>query len=347
MSFSGLTGQQELRYLLSRALVGDKLSHANLLTGPSGSGKKSWGKALSQSVLCSNRNGAEPCMQCSSCRSFLRGNNPDFFFIEPEGSRIKIGQIRSVRESFYLRGSRKVCLIDQAEMMTAEASSSMLKILEEPPAGLFFILLAEQPRLLFDTILSRCQHFRLKPLDRTEIIELLEINKNISVEKADLLARITGGLPGYAYQLADDEAFEERFEEAKTLAYNLSSGCDSAHQLLAWAFSLSEREDLIHFLELVCFFFRDGLIQNLCYMGEESVSPKQASMWVESVSPAGLEEAVILINSTIYDMLTTNVNRRLLLEKMLILLQRRLSKCPGLSEFVSGRPEKPTTLNRL
>lgn len=347
MSFSSLTGQQDLRYLLDRALVGDKLNHAILLTGPSGSGKKSWGKALSQSILCSNLNGSEPCMHCSSCRSFLNGNHPDYFIVEPDGRRIKIDQIRSIRESFYLHGSRKVCLIDYAEMMTAEASSSLLKILEDPPAEMYFILLAEQPRLLFDTILSRCQRFRLKPLSRAEIIELLGINKNISAEKANLLARITGGLPGYAYQLAEDESFEGRFEEAKTLAYNLASGRDSAHQLLSWALSLSEREDLIHFLELVCFFYRDGLVQNLSHMGEDFLSPKQASTWIESVSPAGLEEAVMLINSTIYEMLTTNVNRRLILEKMLILLQRRLSQCPGLSEFVSDRPERPTTLNRL
>lgn len=345
MISNSLAGQQELRSALTGALSANKLGHAILLTGSSGSGKKSWGRLLAQALLCPENSGIEPCMKCFSCRSFLSGNNPEFFFVEPDKRRIKIEQFRSIRERFYLSGSIKVCLVDCADMMTAEASSSLLKVLEEPPPGLYFILLAEQPRLLFDTIVSRCQRYTLQPLSRSEIIELLGRERPVNKEKAALLSRLSRGLPGQAIKLADDEQFEDRYQEARTLAYNLVSGSDSALRLLSLAASLAERNDLIPFLELVCLFYRDGLVQNLCHRGVLLLETDQAPAWIENVSTDGLEEAVLLLNDVMHQINATNVNRRLLLEMTLIMLQRRLSQCPELSGFDSGGLERPTTLN--
>ncbi len=329
MNFNKLIGQSELRSLLHSTLLDGKLSHATLLTGPSGSGKKSWARILAQSILCADESTVEPCETCNSCRNYKSGNHPGLFFIEPDGRRIKIEQLRTIREKFYLSGGKKVCLMDDAEKMTAETASSLLKILEEPPADLYFILIAEEPRFLLDTIVSRCQRYTLYPLRCEEVKELLIKEKEISEEKADLLARISGGLPGRAFQLADDEAFEERFREAKTLAFNIASGCDSVRQLLSWALFLSEKDDIIPFLELVCMIYRDGLVQNLCRSGESIITPEEQSSWIESVKPAAFEEAIFLINDAVCKINDTNANRRLLLERMLILLQRRLTKCPG------------------
>ena len=335
MSFDRLVGQEEIRGLLFRAISRESINHALLLTGPAGSGKKSWGKLLAMAILCPERDGVDPCLKCSSCRSFQSGNHPGYYFIGPDGRNIKIEQIRTVRESFYLQGNKKVCLIENAELMTAEASSSLLKILEEPPAGLHFILLSKQTRFLFDTIVSRCQRYNLRPLNCGELTSLLVNEHNISSEKAVTLARISGGLPGLAFDLLEDNKFEERYEEAKTLAYNLATGCDSARQLLSWASYLSEKEDLVLFLELLCLFYRDEMVQNLC--------SSEPAAWLAHLPSDGLEEAVMLINSIINEMNTTNVNRRLLLEKSLIMLQRRLSQCQKLSGYALSRPEKHTT----
>ncbi len=337
MSFKNLIGQHELRRLLFGALTEKKLSHSILLTGPSGSGKKSWGRALSMAILCSHRVEEEPCMKCFSCRSFLNGNHSDFFGLSPDGRNIKIDQIRSLRQKFYFQGSIKVCMVNQAEAMTAEASSSLLKILEDPPEDLHFILLAKQPRHLFDTIVSRCQRYVLMPLSCSEVTRLLLDKKHLSEEKAALIARVSGGLPGYAFELAEDEHFEGRFEEVKTLAYNLAIGCDSAMQLLSWARYLSDREDLTNILELLCMIYRDGMIQKLSVEGSMN--------WFADIDSAGLEDSVLLISNVMYEFNNTNVNRRLLLEKLLVLLQRRLSKCQKSSGFGSSRLEKPTILN--
>lgn len=325
MSYDQLTGQNELRRMLSAALENGKLSHAVLISGPSGSGKTSWGKLLSQALLCPDHKGIKPCMICKSCHAFLNGNHTEFYYLEPEKRKLKTKQFRLIRERLYLGDNTKVCLIDQAETMTAETASSLLKILEEPPSGLTFILLADQPGAIFDTILSRCQRYTLQPMSSAEIYELLVKYNKADEDKASLLARLSGGLPGYAFDMADDADFDERFREAKTLAYNIATGRDSAVQLLSWAASLAEREDLIHLLELVALIYRDGLMQSLCRRGDDIYRFEKPLVWTETVSSTGLEEAILLINNTIYELVATNVNCRLLLEKMLIMLQRRLA----------------------
>lgn len=329
MSFKALAGQEELRRSLTKMLIQDRLSHAILLAGPSGSGKKSWGRALAQAVLCINRRGSEACLECLSCRQFSSGNHPEYFFIEPESRKIKIEQVRSLRMSFHLLGDRKVCLINRAETMTPEASSSLLKVLEDPPEGLYFILLAEQPQLLFDTILSRCQRYTLQPLQQEEIQGLLVKTKGLSVDKAILLSRISGGTPGRAIEFAEDENFDQRFEEAELLASSLASGGYSSYHLISKAASLAERDDLLLFLDLLCFFFRDSLVGRLCRRERLLLNCALPAPGKGSHHLAGMEEIIRLIDSTVYELTATNVNRRLLLEKMLIMMQRRLTQCPG------------------
>ncbi len=325
MSYDQLEGQDELRSLLTAAIKSDTLSHAIMLCGPSGSGKTSWGKLLAQALLCPDSDGIKPCMSCGSCRSFINDNHPEFYYLAPDKKRLKTEQFKSLRERFYLGGAKKVCLIDQAETMTGETSSSLLKILEDPPDGLTFILLVEQPRAVFDTILSRCRRYHLLPLDCEQIYNLLVASNKAHGEKAELLARLSGGLPGYAFKMAEDEGFDDRLKEAKTLAYNIAIGHDSAAQLLNWAATLADRDDLVLLLELVVLLYRDALMQNLCRSGDFALEMGTPAAWTESVSSEGLEEAVILLNDTVYEIVKTNVNRRLLLEKTLITLQRRLS----------------------
>lgn len=326
--FDELLGQDELRRALSGDLLRGTLGHALLITGPAGSGKKSWAMALARAILCEKRSEGNCCLSCDSCHLFDSGNHPEFFLIRPDGRNIKIEQIRAVRGSFYLLGGNKVCLIEQAETMTAEASSSLLKILEDPPAGLFFVLMAEQVQQLFDTIVSRCRRYKLLPLDTAQVRDLLMQKMDIDEDRAAFLARFSGGLPGRALKLAVDGDFEKRFSEAKTMAYNLASGRDSAHQLLLWASSLADREDLFSFLELLCLFYRDSLVRSICTGERLLMAPGRQLYELKADAAAGLEEVVLVINEALHEMVATNVNRRLLLEKMLILIQRGLNKCP-------------------
>lgn len=327
MNFSNLIGQESLRSTLVRLLKEDRLSHAVLLAGPSGSGKQTWGLALAKAILCTDLASGEACNNCVSCRQFASNNHPEYFILEPDGTKLKIDQIRLIRNRFHLVGGKKVCLIKQAEVMTAEASSSLLKILEEPPEGLHFILLSEQPGQLFETILSRCQRYFLHPLKQKDIQYLLTCYKSISKEKASILARMSRGIPGRAYNLAEDEAFDRRRETAESLAIKVISGNESVYHLLEQAHALAEREDLLSFLELLCYAFRDCLIKNYCRDNRLLIDPSRLSLTERDLEVSCLEEAVCLINTISYELAATNVNRRLLIEKMLIMMQRRFNQC--------------------
>ncbi|HPU02158.1 MAG: DNA polymerase III subunit delta' [Firmicutes bacterium] len=329
MGFKDLIGQAELRRALEGALRTGAVSHAVLISGPPGSGKKSWGLALAEAVLCMEREGRDSCGRCLSCRQFRAGCHPDFFHLRPEGRRLGIDQIRRLRGRFFLEGDSRVCLIEEAELMTAEASASLLKILEEPPPRLYFILLSGRPRQLPRTIVSRCQRFTLRPLTGEEMVELLRQRQGLSPEKALLLSRLSKGLPGVALELAEDPLFEKRIAEASKLAYSLAACSQTPRELLFLAESLSEREDLSFFLELLCLFYRDALIYLLCGSRAPLLQPSAAERWAGVASAAALEEALALLQKLLQELGETNVNRRLALEGTLLQLKRRFASCPG------------------
>lgn len=326
MRITALKGHEELRRALERDLHRATVSHATLFTGPAGSGKKSWGKALALALLCSNSRGIEPCGECLDCRQFLSGNHPRFFTLKPLSSRLKVEQIREVRSLFYLEGGNRVCLIEEAERMTDAACSSLLKILEEPPPDLYFILLAEHPRRLFSTIVSRCRRFTLNPLDHETIMGIFSETPDLSPSRAAVVSRLSGGLPGTALELAGDNLLEERYRDAASLVFHFRSGHSRPHELLDRAAALAEREDLLSFLEALHHFLRDGLVWNLCGSKKLLANPEHACAWEEKIAFRNIEDAIEIVNAIITEIRDTNVNRRLAMERMLIILRRRLSR---------------------
>ena len=326
MDFKLLKGQAGLKRTLNGMIAGDTVSHAVLFCGPPGIGKRTWGSILARTLLCTGGGGAMPCGQCLSCRQFQSGNHPRFFYLEPQGRRIKIDQIRQIRGRFFLEGGNSVCLIAGADSMTAEAASSILKILEEPPPALYFILLAAQPGRLLSTILSRCQRFTLLPLSNQEIRDILKEKFNLSPAREALASHLCGGNPGSAMALAEDEALERRYADAAELIRELAPGKScTPRDLLMRAATLTEREDLLALLELVQVILRDGLIWQLSGREDLLLNPGSRLIWEKLSLARCLEDAVELVNTTINDLLTTNVNRRLTVEGLLLMLQRRMS----------------------
>ncbi len=323
MLWAHLHEQEQMRLALQADLLAGTVSHAVLITGPSGSGKRTWGKILAHALLCPDRRGAEPCLECSSCRLFASGNHPHFFYLEPKGQTIKIEQIREIRGKFFFEGDPRVCLIHQADRMTAEACSSLLKILEEPPEGLYFILLAEQPHQLYSTIVSRCRRYSLQPLSPAAIASILEQRAGIDRAKASIISRMSKGLPGVALEMAEDPGFESRIREASRLGARLSAGDLRPREILEQALVLSEREDLMPFLEMLFLYYRDGLVQKLCHNEALLVNPSQDVSALEKLEPHALVAALELLHATLKEFKSTNVNRRLAMEGLLIQLQRR------------------------
>jgi len=142
------------------------LSHAYIITGGSPAGREAFAQKLTAAYLCEG--GEVPCGTCRHCRKVSGGIHPDVSRVTllPDKREINVDQARAIRTDVYIRpneGKRKVYIIDPADQMRHEGQNALLKVLEEGPAYAAFLLLAEQPGKLLETIRSRCEQLTLPP----------------------------------------------------------------------------------------------------------------------------------------------------------------------------------------
>lgn len=193
------------------------LPHALLLTGPEGIGKGAFAQALATRLLCENATTESACGACPSCRWFASGNHPDYRYVIPEADadgdseptegekkkasrQIRIDQIRALEDFVFVGGHRngaRVVVVEPAEAMNVPAANSLLKILEEPPSSVYFILVSSQWRRLLPTIRSRCRVLKLPRPSLSEARQWLAGEGD--AQSAELLP-LMGGAPLLALQ---------------------------------------------------------------------------------------------------------------------------------------------------
>ncbi|MBC8248738.1 MAG: DNA polymerase III subunit delta' [Anaerolineales bacterium] len=199
--------------LLKRALAGERVAHAYLLTGPPQIGKRSLALNFAQALNCLDEE--KPCGHCLACNKIAHGHHPDVQVIEGEGGTLKIDQMRTLRHEAALsplEGRWKVYIIRQMEQATAEAANCLLKTLEEPPAHVILMLTASEAEALLPTIVSRCQVLNLRPLATETVQRVLQDRWGVDVERARLLARLSGGRLGWAAAASQNDALLEQRE---------------------------------------------------------------------------------------------------------------------------------------
>ncbi|KUK53136.1 MAG: DNA polymerase III, gamma/tau subunit [Desulfotomaculum sp. 46_296] len=260
--FSEIYGQNNAIDLLRRSFDRRMVSHAYLFCGPSGVGKKTCAVAFARALLCRQPLKGDACGECRSCRQVEGGNHPDFIKVEPDGGSIKIEQAREIQRRMTLapfQGGRQICLIDRAESMTDEAANCFLKILEEPPAGVVFLLICVQPYALPATVLSRCQQVLFQLLPISQVALILAGSPGVKQEEADLTALLSGGSVGQAIDLLSGGALAERRKQlAQTINAIDSAGPGEACRL---AGSLSgSREETLAWIQGLMLWYRDLLV---------------------------------------------------------------------------------------
>lgn len=191
-SFGEVVGQEHVVQTITNALTGDMLSHCYLLTGPKGSGKTTIARLLAKAVNCENlqKNG-EPCNKCSSCEEINSGRAIDLIEIDAASNR-GIDDVRELREGIRFSPTRlkyKVFIIDESHQLSKDAANALLKMLEEPPSHVLFILATTELHKMIPTIISRCQRFDFRRLTVSEILQKLEKiveKEKIKIEPAAL-----------------------------------------------------------------------------------------------------------------------------------------------------------------
>ena len=199
-TFADLVGQQHVTDTLKNAIENDRVAHAYIFSGARGVGKTTAARILAKALNCVNGPTAAPCGACASCTEIAAGTSLDVIEIDAASNR-GIDQIRELREMvrYAPAASRsKVVILDEAHMLTGEASNALLKTLEEPPDRVIFVMATTEPENLADTIRSRSQHFHFRALTFAEITgRLQEIadKENLKIEAGALavLARMAEG----------------------------------------------------------------------------------------------------------------------------------------------------------
>lgn len=211
-------GHQQNKEFLQKLLKPGSRPHALLFYGMGGIGKKMLALHFAKTFLCKSAD-KKPCGICESCRLMDIENNsfahPDFYLLTAEeaGKDIKIEQVKEMAKQAAFApvlSEHKVCIIDDAGQMTAEAANSLLKLLEEPPPGWLFILITQQAERLLPTVLSRVVRLRFDAPDSSAVQQILKA-KGIT-QNTQVLAALAGGSPGRALSYNQADIFAIRRE---------------------------------------------------------------------------------------------------------------------------------------
>jgi DNA polymerase-3 subunit delta' len=231
--------------LLQQAIVSGRLSHAYLFTGPAQVGKTTLARALAQALLCERQAGA-PCGECRTCQRIAQARYPDVQLITAEKNTIQIDQVRTLQADAALsplEGRRKVFIIREIERATLPAANALLKTLEEPPPQVILLLTSVRRDLLLPTILSRCQVVGLRPVPTGQVRVALVERWGVEPERADLLARLSGGRLGWAVRAHTDR---ELWQARATHLDDLLALTTEGHVYrLAYAEALSRHDDAL------------------------------------------------------------------------------------------------------
>jgi DNA polymerase III subunit delta' len=274
-------GHESTYASLIQMLKENRLPHALLFTGPEGIGKQRVARHLAKALLCDKS--PEGCGNCPACELLDQEKHPDLLLLKPEEGRLKIDSIREIKKDLSfspLMGTVRVVLVIDAHTMNAAAANALLKTLEEPPVGTYFILITHSMGWLPKTIVSRCQKIRFSPLP-DPIVEAILKKEDSEKGKVDAkllrwaqgsplrameLSRVEGELPAVARLLPKKDALH--FDEAHQLAQVVAEDetltifleallCDT-HQLLTQKNSAHDFDfDLLNFADKILQMRRD------------------------------------------------------------------------------------------
>ena len=227
MNLTRLAGNGPLKRQLELETARRGLSHAYILSGPAGSGKRTLAGLLAAALVCTG-GGERPCLSCPGCRKALAGIHPDIVRAGDDGKDISVAQVRQLRADAYIRpneADRKVYILEKAQTMNPSAQNAMLKLLEEGPAYAAFLLLTDNAAALLPTVRSRCELLPLSPVTEAEAEDWLagrfpdrspEERRQAARRCEGLLGRAVAQLEGQAG--GEDKALAAALELVRRLA---------------------------------------------------------------------------------------------------------------------------------
>ena len=345
-TFDDVVGQEHITETLKKQVETGRLSHAYLFIGTRGTGKTTCAKILAKAVNCEHPVNGNPCNQCAACRGIDGGSILDVVEIDA-ASNNRVEDVRALRDEAVFSPAnvnKRVYIIDEVHMLSNSAFNALLKILEEPPAHLMFILATTELHKVPATILSRCQRHSFKRIPVDTIAARLNYvaeqeHLNLQPDAAALLARMADGGMRDALTLLDqcsgsDVITTEAVISAMGLAGNLRTARllqsvadgDTAKTLEQFRSLWQDGKDPAALLDELSMLQRDLLMQAVAPRGgRELLSGGYDSETLRSLSGAFTSAQLLANLQSIQDALTTMAaqpNPRIAAELCLIRLCR-------------------------
>ncbi|MBG7609650.1 MAG: DNA polymerase III subunit [Anaerolineae bacterium] len=215
----GMIGHTWATDMLRKHIANQRLRHAYLITGPPGIGRRTLALRISQSVNCLQPpSPGVPCRACHTCQRIEKMQHPDLTVVDVEEGKqvIKIEQVRALQHGITLapyEAPYRCALLLNFEHANPNAANALLKLLEEPPPRVIMLLTAVDAEALLPTIVSRCEQISLRPLPIGLTAQGLQSQWHIPEKEAKSLDQISGGRPGFALNLHENEDFAEQRTE--------------------------------------------------------------------------------------------------------------------------------------
>lgn len=327
--FHDILGNDMIKEHFQKAIENHKVSHAYILTGEAGTGRKSFANAFSMALLC-EKGGKEPCMTCHSCKQVMSGNHPDLIYVTHEKpNSIGVDDIREqINDTIMIRpysSYYKIYIVDEAEKMTVQAQNALLKTIEEPPSYAVIILITTNQEAFLPTILSRCVQLKLKPLKDFTVKSYLVQHLGIAEKEADLCAAFARGNLGKAIHLASSDEFKELYHKIMELVKNVETMdivdlMDRIREIKELNFDIGEVLDMLQLWYRDVLMFKVTKDMNLLIFKDEY---KTINGMGQNVGYDGLEKILAGIE-TCRVRLNANVNMELAMELLLLTMKNPL-----------------------
>lgn len=209
-TFDKVYGQKHITDILKNQIETKNISHAYIFSGSRGTGKTSCAKIFARAINCLNLQDGNPCNKCENCMSSLEESTLDIVEMDAASNR-RIDDIRELRDKVIYPPTKlkyKVYIIDEAHMITNEGFNALLKIMEEPPKHLVFILATTEIDKIPQTILSRCQRYEFKMINAKDISDnikyiLNDLNRKMDDDAIELIANKADGAMRDALSILD------------------------------------------------------------------------------------------------------------------------------------------------